>query len=415
MSANPAPGQFWNIRPQAVIGCRTPEEVAEALAHARHSGLQLAVRSGGHCFAGRSTTDGIVIDTGPMDAVEVADGTVRVGAGARLGAIYDALSAHGLAIAAGCGPTVGIAGLALGGGLGILGRRHGLASDQVLSAQAVLADGRVVECDADTEPDLFWALRGAGGCQFAIVTAFTLRTVPAPNVTTVHLQWRVEDAEAVLAAWQEWAPDAPDEVAVSLLVTAGPDPAEPPVAHAFGVGVEPPFPPPASADLREFGLRAAKRHLAEHGPGEEAAPGAHVYAKSEFFRRSLDAQTIAELLAHLAEDRVAGEARTLDFSPWGGAYNGVPETATAFAHRAERFLLKPDVVVGAAGAGHARDWLRRCWAITHACGSGRAYPNFPDPELEDWRFAYHGANVERLAQVKRAYDPDNVFRFDQSL
>ena len=133
------------MRPREHVLCRTPADVAEALALSRTSGLALAVRSGGHCFAGRSSTEGVLVDVGPMDSVSVGDGTVTVGAGALLEAIYDALASHARTIAAGCGPTVGIAGLALGGGLGILGRTHGLTCDQLVSARAVLADGRVVD------------------------------------------------------------------------------------------------------------------------------------------------------------------------------------------------------------------------------------------------------------------------------
>ena len=120
-----------------------------------------------------------------------------------------------------------------------------------------------------------------------------------------------------------------------------------------------------------------------------------------------------------AADRTAGERRGLDFSPWEGAYNRVPEDATAFAHRGERFLLKHDVAVppDATVAQHrsARDWLAASWGLVHPFGSGRVYPNFPDPDLVDWPTAYHGANLERLIRVKAAYDPDNVFRFHQSL
>ena len=125
----PALPSLEDVRPEAIVLCAGPEDVAAALAFARAAGLPLAVRSGGHCFAGRSTTEGVVIDVTPLDSVTVEDERATIGAGARLGAVYDALDAHGLTIPAGCGPTVGIAGLTLGGGLGILGRLHGLTSD----------------------------------------------------------------------------------------------------------------------------------------------------------------------------------------------------------------------------------------------------------------------------------------------
>src|SRR5919202_999494 len=212
--------RFDGVRPQAVVRCRMPEDIAQALVLARQEGLHVALRSGGHCFAGRSSTTGIVIDVSGMDEVSIADGTVTVGAGARLADVYDVLAAHDRTIAAGCGPTVGIAGLTLGGGLGILGRSHGLTSDQLVAARAVLADGRIVDCDEHRHEDLFWALHGAGGGQLAAVTQLVLRTLPAPQATGFHLVWPWTAAPAVIGAWQAWAPDAPDAIAASLVMRA---------------------------------------------------------------------------------------------------------------------------------------------------------------------------------------------------
>jgi FAD/FMN-containing dehydrogenase len=430
--------RFDGVRPHAVVLCRVPEDVAQALAFAREEGLRVALRSGGHCFAGRSSTTGVVIDVSGMDEVSVSDGTVTVGPGARLDDVYDALAAHDRTIAAGCGPTVGIAGLTLGGGLGILGRSHGLTADQLLAARAVLADGRIVDCDEHSHEDLFWALRGAGGGQFAAVTQLVLRTLPAPNATGFHLVWPWTVAAAVVAAWQVGAPEAPDAIAASLLVRAPADSDLPPIVTVFGAVLDQESAARAALDEFVAGVGAApmkanylpgpyreiKRYLAEYDicSGErqpvEREPG-HSYSKSEFFRRELPADVIAALLARFADGRRQWEGRVLDFTPWAGAYNRVPADATAFAHRAERFLLKQEVVVDA-GASEAerqaaRGWLSRSWALVHAWGSGGVYPNFPDPELEDWARAYHGANLDRLRRVKATYDPDNVFRFDQSV
>src|SRR5918999_1969674 len=191
--------RFRHVQPQEVAACETPEDVAAALKRARGAGLAVAVRSGGHCFAGRSSTDGLLVDVSPMRSVEVGEETTTVGAGAVLGDVYDALDAHGRTIAAGCGPAVGIAGLLLGGGLGLLGRRHGLTSDQLLAAEVVLPDGRVVECDERRHADLFWALRGAGGGQFGVATSFLFRTLPEPTATSFHLSWPDAHAPEVLA------------------------------------------------------------------------------------------------------------------------------------------------------------------------------------------------------------------------
>src|SRR5829696_8221543 len=216
----PAIARYHDVRPRAIVRCENAGDVAETLAFARRSGLPVAPRSGGHCFAGRSSTEGIVIDVGPMSSVSVSGGVATVGAGTRLGNLYDALQEHGLTVAAGCGPAVGIAGLTLGGGLGILGRKHGLTCDQLLAAQVVLADGRVVDCDEHHDADLFWALRGAGGGQFGLVTSLVFRTLTALPATTFHLVWPYTHAAAVIGAWQDWAPDAPDELNASLRLTS---------------------------------------------------------------------------------------------------------------------------------------------------------------------------------------------------
>src|SRR5919112_6332768 len=230
----PAIALFQDVRPKAVVLCRTPTDVSETISFAIRYRLPTATRSGGHCFAGHSSTRGIVIDVSPMRSVSVSDGVATVGPGARLGDVYDSLEEQGLTIPAGCGPSVGIAGLTLGGGLGILGRKYGLTSDQLLAAQVVLADGRVVVCDAHHDRELFWALRGAGGGNFGVVTSLTFNTIPAPDATAFHLLWPHTHAAAVIGVWQAWAPVAPDELAASLLMVASGDVDRPPVVNVFG-------------------------------------------------------------------------------------------------------------------------------------------------------------------------------------
>src|SRR5918995_5987509 len=341
----PAIAHFHDVRPQVVVLCRTPADVSETISFARRSGLETATRSGGHCFAGHSSTSGIVIDVSPMRSLSVSGEMATVGAGARLGDVYDSLEEHGLAIPAGCGPSVGIAGLTLGGGLGILGLKHGLTSDSLLAARVVLADGRVVGCDGDREPDLFWALRGSGGGNFGVVTSLVFETVPAPAATAFHLTWPHLHAAAVVDAWQHWAPAAPDEMSASLLLVAPGNPDRPPVVNAFGAmlgaasdteelledfvaraGAD-----PGRAFLRHMRYRDVKRYLAELGDdmageddrlGEDPdEPQGHLHSKSEYFRRPLPREAVEALIENFSEGRVAGESRELDFTPWGGAYN----------------------------------------------------------------------------------------------
>jgi hypothetical protein len=235
------------------------------------------------------------------------------------------------------------------------------------------------------------------------VTQLVLRTLPAPHATGFHVVWPWTMAAGVVGAWQVWAPDAPNAIAASLLMRTPTDSDLPPFVTVLGAVLDQESParaaldefvadvgaPPIKANYAPGPYREIKRYLAEYdvSSGErrpaEREPG-HSYSKSEFFRRELPADVIAELLARFADGGRQREARVLDFTPWAGAYNRVPTDATAFAHRAERFLLKQEVVVDA-GAAEAerqavRDWLSRSWALVHAWGSGGVYPNFPDPE-----------------------------------
>jgi FAD/FMN-containing dehydrogenase len=438
----PAMARFDNVRPAAVVLCKTPADVAATIGLARRTHLPAVIRSGGHSVAGRSSTTGIVIDTTPMGSVSLAGEVATVGAGVRLGGLYDALAEHGLTIPAGSGPSVGIAGLTLGGGLGILGRTHGLTCDHLLRAEVVLADGRVVECDQQHDQELFWALRGAGGGNFGVVTSLVFRTRPAPTATVFQLSWPLAHAAALIGAWQAWAPTGPDALDATLRLTAPGDDERPPQAELVGTvlgsdaaaaelldqlvaraGAD-----PAATARRQLPYRAAMRYLDELGSVDDqhqrAAPDqppqqGHLFTKSEFFRQPLPDETITALVEHLARGSAGGHAREVTFTPWGGTYNRVPPDATAFVHRDELFVVQhlvtvsPDAPTTATDA--ARGWLARSWALVHRWGSGGVYPNFPDPDLQDWAHAYYGSNYDRLLGVKARYDPDNFFRFHQSL
>jgi FAD/FMN-containing dehydrogenase len=436
--------RYHNVLPEAVVQCASPADVSATIALARRHRLPTAIRSGGHSVAGRSSTEGVVVDVTPMDAVSVEGGMATVGAGVRLGRLYDALHAHGLTIPAGSSHSVGIAGLTLGGGLGILGRKHGLTCDHLLRAQVVLADGHVVECDEHENEDLFWGLRGAGCGNFGVVTSLVFNTVPAPTVTVFHLIWPLTHARELIEGWQRWAPSGPDELDATLRLSATGTGERPPLVDLFGavVGTEADTADlladlvaqvgtdPVSVFSRQVSYRDAKRFLDGVGPAdtwrEEAPPppppppaAGHLFTKSEFFRRLLPRQTIAALVEHVWRDLLPDESCEVTFAPWGGAYNRVAADATAFAHRDEAFivqhLLAIDPDADTTGRGSAHDWLTRSWAFVHPWGSGGVYPNFPDPDLQDWAHAYYGKNYDRLLRIKAKYDPDGFFRFHQSL
>lgn len=384
------------VRPRLVVRCRSVSDVVAVVGYATATGDRVAPRGGGHCFAGRSSTDGIVLDLSALDAISVAeDGIATIGAGARLGQVYPALHAHGRTLPAGCGPTVGIAGLTLGGGIGLLGREHGLTCDRLVGAQVVLADGSVV--DTDHEPELLWALRGAGGGQFGVVTSLRFATIPEPVTTRIQADVPVDLA----GAWQDWAPDAPDGLTVNLTLVS--EPGAPVRAVLFGAAT---YDEATTRDLlREFTGQPVEVRgglpVHELKTSLNDLPEIDGRTRSEFFSHALSDHTLTSLLSQLR-----GGRRQLTFTAMGGAYNRVAQDATAFAHRDTRFLLE-----------HVGDapWVDRSWATAHAEGSGRVYPNFPDPALDDWATAYHGDNHPRLTAVKHAYDPHRFFDFPQAI
>jgi FAD/FMN-containing dehydrogenase len=406
------------VHPRLVVACRSVSDAVAAVRYAAATGDRIAPRGGGHCFAGRSSTDGIVLDMSGLDGICVADDRVAtIGAGARLGQVYAALHAYGRTLPAGCGPTVGIAGLTLGGGIGLLGRKHGLTCDRLIGAQIVLPDGSVVDCDDDHEPDLFWGLRGAGGGQFGVVTSLRFATVPEPVTTRIETHWPDVALGELVSAWQAWAPDAPDELTVNLSLVS--EPGTPVQATLFGVAALEEG--PTRELLRELITRVGAaptielrtglpfHHLKNTFAGLDPrdVPERAPRIRSEFFSHATSDRTLASLLTQVGSPRTMGR-RQLTFTAMGAAYNRVAEGATAFAHRGERFLLEHI-------ADPADPWVDHSWATAHADGSGRVYPNFPDPALDDWAEAYHAGNYPRLAAVKHAYDPHRFFDFPQAI
>ena len=356
----------------------------------------------------------MLIDVGPMNEVVLGeDGLVTIGAGARLGDVYDALDQHGLTIPAGCGPDVGIAGLVLGGGLGILGRRHGLTADALRAAE-IVAGRRPRACECDDE--LLWALRGGGSRGFGVVTSLTLETAEAPRSTAFVLEWPAAAAAAVLERWQEWAPDAPDELAASLLVNAPADPAEPLVVKSIGAM--------CGTESETAALLAALG-----GPGRGAASGG-LGARGEALpvrpRRGRRARPAPQPLRVLRAAAAAGHERRADRAARGrprarrGARAGLLPVGRRLHPRPGRRDRVPaprrpvPAQAGRSGSTTARSGrggsTRRGRSV-HPHGTGGVYPNFPDPALEDPGRAYYGANLERLLRVKAAYDPDGFFPF----
>ncbi|WP_267242784.1 FAD-binding oxidoreductase [Streptomyces sp. PR69] len=440
--------RFDGLKPAAVAYVAGEDDVKECLAFARAHATPVAIRNGGHSYGGWSSGDGrLVIDVSSLDEV-TADGAV--GAGAKLIGVYESLAGHGRTIPGGSCPTVGVSGLALGGGHGVVSRAYGLTCDSLTSATVVTADGRVLTADADENKDLFWALRGAGGGNFGVVTRFRFRTHPAPATVAAFLTWPWSRAQAVLDAWQRWGPDQPDEIWSALHLSAGAGGVTPTVSvNMLSLGAESELrnavdrlvgrvgAPAANAAFRNrsfqdamlanagcLGLTEDQCRLAGTTPGRspEGTLQRETYsAASDFFDRDLASAGLRTLIAQTeAFTRITvaqgGGAGTLLLTALGGAVNRVDPLATAFVHRRSRVLVQYIASWRAGTLGTAqRSWLRDAHAAMRPYASGAAYQNYPDPSLRDWRQAYYGPALDRLTRLKQQYDPDRLFDFAQAL
>ena len=432
--------RFDAVRPLAFAMCETVGDVRKAVRWARRHDIRIAVRGGGHSYGGYSTTRGLVVDVGRLDQIDVdlAAGTARVGTGSRLINVYAALWEHGVTIPAGSCPTVGIGGLALGGGHGFSSRKLGLTCDNILGATMVTAAGRRIRCSESANEDLLWALRGGGGGNFGVVTDLTFRVHPVTEVATFRIQWPWEQAAIAIRAWQAFAPHAPDELFSVLGLSRGSS--RPNVGSSgqfFGSEeelralLEPLTSAGAPTTVRviERSYMDAVFHWANCGSLELCQPGSTAAgtqrgpfrAKSDYVKRSLSNAAIRAMIAALEarQSNPALGAGGITFDSYGGAINQVDKGSTAFVHRDALFSMQY-LAFWNRGASPAvaranRTWIRDFHRAMRPHVSGEAYQNYIDPELRGWKRAYYGANYERLLAVKRRYDPANVFRFRQSI
>ncbi|MFI8212913.1 FAD-binding oxidoreductase [Streptomyces werraensis] len=435
--------RFDTLRPAAVAYVRHADDIRTALTHAREHAIPLAVRGGGHSYAGWSSGDGrLIVDVSGMAGIRVEGDTAVVGAGARLIDVYRTLAARGLTVPGGSCPTVGISGLTLGGGHGVTSRAYGLTCDHLTEVTLVTADGAQLTASGSEHPDLFWALRGAGNAQFGVVTEFRFRTRPAPRSVTGHLTWPWERAAAVVAAWQEWGPDQPDEIWSALhLENTGAGPSVSVTAFSLGTYGDLQNAVDRLADrvgASASGVLLRRRSYQESmelyagctsfaddrcrlpgatpGRSPEGALARETYtARSDFYDRPLDDAGIGTLLDRTRAAR--GGSASIALTALGGAVNRVEPTATAFVHRRSRVLAQylaswnPDSSDGTA----VREWLTATHRALRPHASGAAYQNYTDPGLTDWRRAYYGDAAPRLSRLKRRYDPDRVFTTPQAL
>lgn len=425
----------WNgmidRHPAVIARCATQRDVADALAFARATGLPLAVRGGGHNVAGYATCDGgVVIDLAPMRGVEVdpVGRVVHVGGGATWADVDQATQPHALVVPGGEVSETGVAGLTLSGGVGMVRRKYGLTCDNLLAAEVVLADGRCVRASFDENADLFWALRGGGG-NFGVVTRFTFQAHPVgPEIAKLGVLYPIEAAPDVLRAWRTFADVAPDEATTAVnfwRIPAIPDfPSE--LHGKATVMVEGMYSGDVDEGLRLFrplqllgepllDLTGPMTYLESQTGFDAFVPAGLRYYWKALNLASLDDEVIAAIVD--GARRVPEGRSLMVLRHLGGAVARVPANATAFGNRRAPYNLSLD----ATWEDPAEDdthvsWVRGFWNAMRGYASG-VYLNFPGfgEEGEALVRAGLGENYARLQQVKRRYDPDNVFRLNQNV
>jgi hypothetical protein len=435
--------RFVDLRPQAIAYCATPDDVARCVDFATSHLIELTSRSGGHSYGGYSSCPGLVLDVSRMASVRVdtSSNIATVGAGAKLIDIYNTVGNAGRLLPGGSCPTVGIAGLALGGGVGVFGRKFGLTSDTMRSVHAVTADARLVKATNTRDSDLLWASQGGGGGNFAVATSFEFNVFVMPEVTLFTLQYPWEAAPDMLEGWQHWVSGAPDELWSNCLLLA--EGTSGYLAQVSGVFcgstselasvLAPLRSDIATAPSASFigsndyisameieagcsGLSIASCHLAPEGQlSREAYSAKSSYVKAPLTLEQVS--TIVQAVVHLKSvaPTIGGG---LAFDAYGGVINRVAPDATAFVHRDALACIQATYSWSAYTSSAERtagaQWLT--WLGEHVFdASTGAYQNYIDPTLDDWETAYYGSNFTRLTKVKTKYDPDNLFRFAQSI
>jgi FAD/FMN-containing dehydrogenase len=427
--------RLWNglvdRRPALIARPAGAVEVARAIEHARTAGLELAVRCGGHSIPGHSSVDGgLVIDLSTyLGRVQVDAETrrVRVGGGALLGALDRGTQEHGLVVPSGHVSHTGVGGLTLGGGTGWLMRRYGLTIDSLRSAEVVTADGDVVRASDGEHSDLFWALRGGGG-NFGVVTEFEFEAhALGTELVAGMLVYPLARAREILGFVRDWMEEAPDELTCfPVFVTAPPQPPFPPELQGtpvLAVGV-------AYAGTADDGMRALEPLKRFATPALDlAAPmpylalqtmldagvphGLHNYNRAEWLE-DVGEDAIATLVDHV--ERISSPLSQVIIARMGGAVARVPADATAFPHRQARNLLW---IVSAWRPGEDPephlDWVRGISDAMAGHAAGGVYVNALGDEPADRVRSAYGDNWQRLTEIKRQYDPDNVFRHNANI
>src|SRR5262245_17223256 len=416
-------------RPALIARCADVADVMAGVGFARDKGLLLAIRGGGHNGPGLGTVDGgLVVDLSRMKGIRVdqRNRTVRVEGGALWGEVDHATDPFGLAVPIGFSSTTGVGGLTLAAGIGYLSRRYGLTIDNLLEVDVVLADGRLVTASVEENEDLFWAVRGGGG-NFGVVTSFLFRANPVANVYGGPIFWPLEKSADLLRFWRDFIVKAPEDInGWFAFATVPPVPMFPAEHHLKKVSLVTwcYTGDPAKADEVFAPIRGFSPPLMDFcGPipfpvlqslfdGLYPA-GLQWYWKADFFQ---DLNDKAIDLHVKYGERLPSPHSTMHIYPINGAAGRVGKGDTAFSYRDARFA---EVIVGVdpdpAQNPRLVQWAKDYWLALHPFSLGGGYVNMIMDEGEDTVKASYRDSYARLAQVKRKYDPGNLFRVNQNI
>ncbi|WP_407842041.1 FAD-binding oxidoreductase (plasmid) [Streptomyces sp. DSM 116496] len=435
--------QFDVINPQAIAYCKTPADVSNAILFARDEGLQFAVRSGGHNYAGASTTTGLVIDVSEMNSIKFGtNNSVTIGPGALNIDVLNTLATKGLSLSSGGCPTVAAGGFLQGGGLSFMTRSLGVGCDSVKSAQVVLANGSIVTASATKNSDLYWAIRGGGGGNFGVVTSYELTAHVIGPLLVSYLFFPYERSAEILDASTRWLVNAPRSISGGAYITlpdAAPGAVPTTVVTLVSRGTSAELAaetarllamtgqPVGRNDmttsyqnlmLNIFGCGSlsqdACRRSEKTTTGQLTRPAFGV-ERMRMVSQPLPLSGWTDVMTAFDAHRAAGQRRTLEIHWFGGAANDVAASATAYPHRDTLFCVSYRSTTAdaanatPAGKAVAQQWVDGGFAAVNPHSNGGTYVNYMDPALQDWKQSYYGANYSRLVTVKKKYDPARIF------
>lgn len=441
--AKPANSWFDDVKPGCVICPASTADMQHILAFVKRFNLPFRLRGGGHSYIGASTTAGVLLDMHRFDRLDLEQDVAIVGAGRLLGDIYAFLGQQQRAIPAGSCASVGVVGLMSGGGLGIADRVHGLTCDALLSAEVVLADGQIVQCDAQQYADLFWALRGGCAANFAIVTELRFQTFAIAPIRNYIARYKLSNAELVLKEWQRWALQLPPSVWTQAAIWVSKDSQQEPEVQirCCSIGDAVTLTTQwqslerrlaalwSNIDVQDHeyldfmlsdckGLEAQMCKL-PHQSAEARLKRVAMAGSCDLFNRAIGKKGLRQLMDAMQQLRGKKQSGAVLLTLMGGAIGKVAPQATAFVHRnalfSAQYLQIYPAGTDARLMNKAQQWAHGMRGLMRPWSTGLSYINYADRFLKAPQTVYFGQNYAKLKQIKQRYDPERLFQPPQGV